>query len=107
MPTRREFLKTTAAGGTCLAAAGRFAPSLSADDAAKTLEVNTLDLPRGTAEHCVMIWLGGGACHIDTWDPKRRGDAKAGSKASSPAKTDAGMKSYPDDTLGAGNCRCF
>jgi hypothetical protein len=24
-----------------------------------------------------MIWLGGGACHIDTWDPKRRGDAKS------------------------------
>lgn len=24
-----------------------------------------------------MIWLGGGACQIDTWDPKRRGDPKA------------------------------
>ncbi len=24
-----------------------------------------------------MIWLGGGACHIDTWDPKKKGDAKA------------------------------
>ncbi len=22
-----------------------------------------------------MVWLGGGACHIDTWDPKRKGDA--------------------------------
>ena len=80
MSTRREFLKTTAAGGTCLAAAGRFAPCLSAAEAAEALEPNPLDLPRGSAEHCVMIWLGGGACHIDTWDPKRRGDAKAGSK---------------------------
>ena len=33
--------------------------------------------PRGRAEHCIFIWLGGGACQIDTWDPKAKGDAKA------------------------------
>jgi len=27
-----------------------------------------------------MIWLGGGACHIDTWDPKRIGDPSQGGK---------------------------
>src|SRR6185295_2621449 len=32
--------------------------------------------PRGKAESCVFLWLGGGACHIDTWDPKRKGDGK-------------------------------
>ena len=32
--------------------------------------------PTGKADHCIMLWLGGGACHIDTWDPKRRGDAQ-------------------------------
>ena len=32
--------------------------------------------PMGKADHCIMLWLGGGACQIDTWDPKRRGDAK-------------------------------
>lgn len=32
--------------------------------------------PRGKAEHCIFIWLGGGAAHIDTWDPKRLGDPK-------------------------------
>jgi hypothetical protein len=32
--------------------------------------------PRGKAEHCVFIWLGGGACQIDTFDPKRKGDGK-------------------------------
>ncbi len=32
--------------------------------------------PRGNAESCIFIWLGGGACHVDTWDPKRRGDGK-------------------------------
>jgi hypothetical protein len=36
--------------------------------------------PRGKAEHCIFIWLGGGMSHIDTFDPKALGDNKAGSK---------------------------
>ncbi|MEY2409416.1 MAG: hypothetical protein QOF48_2086 [Verrucomicrobiota bacterium] len=32
--------------------------------------------PQGKAEHCIFIWLGGGAAHIDTWDPKGVGDGK-------------------------------
>jgi hypothetical protein len=31
---------------------------------------------RGKAESCIMLWLGGGAAQIDTFDPKRRGDGK-------------------------------
>ncbi|MEM7385795.1 MAG: DUF1501 domain-containing protein [Verrucomicrobiota bacterium] len=31
--------------------------------------------PKGKAEHCVMFWLGGGMAQIDTFDPKKRGDA--------------------------------
>lgn len=31
----------------------------------------------GKAEHCIFIWLGGGAGQIDTWDPKQLGDPKA------------------------------
>ncbi len=31
-------------------------------------------IPRGRAENCIFLWLGGGACHIDTFDPKRKGD---------------------------------
>ncbi|MEY3032340.1 MAG: hypothetical protein RLZZ622_815, partial [Planctomycetota bacterium] len=34
-------------------------------------------VPFGKAEHCIFIWLGGGAAQIDTWDPKAKGDAKA------------------------------
>lgn len=34
-------------------------------------------VPMGKAEHCIMIWLGGGACQIDTFDPKQMGDPKA------------------------------
>ncbi|MBN8601959.1 MAG: DUF1501 domain-containing protein [Planctomycetes bacterium] len=32
---------------------------------------------RGSAEHVISIWLGGGMGQIDTFDPKRKGDAKA------------------------------
>jgi hypothetical protein len=28
------------------------------------------------AEHCIQLWLGGGASQIDTWDPKRVGDGE-------------------------------
>lgn len=34
------------------------------------------DFAPGKVEHCIHIWLGGGACHVDTWDPKRKGDPK-------------------------------
>lgn len=34
-------------------------------------------LLKGKAEHVISIWLGGGMGQIDTFDPKRRGDAKA------------------------------
>ena len=68
MTTRREFLRNTALAG----AAVSLQPSARAAEST----------PRGKAEHCVLIWLGGGACQIDTWDPKRLGDPqqrKAGS----------------------------
>ncbi len=68
---RRAFLRTSAAAG--LAAAALPATASEADEA-------KAELPKGKAEHVVMVWLGGGACQIDTWDPKRKGDAKAGKK---------------------------
>src|SRR3954466_4920041 len=57
---RRRFLQTTAA----LAAA----PSLP------------LPLPRGKAEHCIFVWLGGGMGHLDTFDPKAVGKSKGTDK---------------------------
>lgn len=32
--------------------------------------------PRGKAEACIFIWLGGGMAQIDTFDPKKVGDPK-------------------------------
>jgi hypothetical protein len=65
MLSRRQFVHSAAAGlgGAALARA------------ADTL--TTGPLPAGTAEHCILIWLGGGMAQIDTFDPKRLGDAKA------------------------------
>lgn len=64
---RREFLQTSAA----LAASSVVAnSSVSAESA----------FPKGKAEHCVFLWLGGGMAQIDTLDPKIRGDAMANPK---------------------------
>lgn len=55
---RRRFLVTSAGAlaGTRLRASER--------------ETN----PRGRAEHCIFLWLGGGMAQIDTFDPKGLGD---------------------------------
>ncbi len=68
--TRREFLATTAAAAGATLATGALQgnrPLLASDGLA--------EFPMGKAEHCLFIWLGGGSAQIDTWDPKRRGDA--------------------------------
>ena len=63
---RRTFLQAS----TTVAAAGLSLPALSSESLVK-------NVPMGKAEHCIMIWLGGGMAHIDTFDPKAMGDAKA------------------------------
>jgi hypothetical protein len=66
--TRREAMTWSA--GTALAWAARHTLGAGSEPA-------PAELPQGTAEHCIFIWLGGGAGQIDTWDPKRLGDPKA------------------------------
>ncbi|MBL9186960.1 MAG: DUF1501 domain-containing protein [Opitutaceae bacterium] len=61
---RRDFLTRTAA----LAAVSATPRALAAATAAA--------LPKGKAEHCIFLWLGGGMAQIDTFDPKRRGNPK-------------------------------
>ncbi len=62
---RRHFLKTSALAA--MAPAGLSASSIA-------------HMPKGKAEHCIFIWLGGGMSQIDTFDPKRRGNPKANPK---------------------------
>jgi len=33
-------------------------------------------VPKGKAEACIFMWLGGGAAQMDTFDPKLVGDGK-------------------------------
>ena len=39
-------------------------------------------MPKGPAEHCIFIWLGGGMGQIDTFDPKTLGNSKSNPKKS-------------------------
>ena len=71
MKNRRQFLKESA----LLAGAAAGAPSLARS-------ASTVVMPKGKAEHCIFIWLGGGMAQIDTFDPKRKGDSKAKPKKS-------------------------
>ncbi len=61
--TRRQLLKTAGGGLAAL-------PGSDALRAAKT------EMPKGKADACIFLWLGGGAAHIDSFDPKVRGDGK-------------------------------
>lgn len=53
-----------------MAASGLVLPAVASESPAAPVTM-------GKAEHCIMIWLGGGMAHIDTFDPKAMGDAKA------------------------------
>ncbi len=66
--SRRAFLRRSAA----LAASPWLAPLAPA--------AAPVSMPRGKAEHCIFVWLGGGMAQIDTFDPKRRGNPKASPK---------------------------
>ena len=56
---RRHFIQTSAAGALTGSTLANVKPQLHL---------------RGKAEHCIMIWLGGGMAQIDTFDPKPLGD---------------------------------
>lgn len=63
---RRHFLQSTAAFAASSAFAGQ--------------GVAPVVLPKGKAEHCIFIWLGGGMGQVDTLDPKDLGDNKSNPK---------------------------
>jgi Protein of unknown function (DUF1501) len=63
---RRQFLAASAATAASLSVI----PGLCRAEARQAPKL-------GKAEHCIFVWLGGGAGQIDTWDPKQLGDPKA------------------------------
>lgn len=64
--SRREFHQLGAATAASMTAL----PASSVAFAAEP------PVTRGRAQACVLLWLGGGMCHVDTLDPKRVGDPK-------------------------------
>ncbi len=69
---RRSFLHRTG-----LLAGGASITSL-AQRASATPTV--AHFPKGKAEHCIYLWLGGGMAQVDTFDPKSKGDSSANPK---------------------------
>ena len=65
---RRTFLSQVAT----VAAASSLSPAFRAADSSRIISH-----PKGNAEHCIFIWLGGGMSQIDTFDPKKRGNPKS------------------------------
>lgn len=61
---RRDWLQRTTAATL---AGGLLSASAQAQAAAHNRKI-----PQGKAEHCIMLWLGGGAAQIDTFDPKKQ-----------------------------------
>src|SRR6188474_3179030 len=68
--SRREFLiRTGVSSAAILGATSLPVGTLLAEDKPA--------VPTAKADSCIFIWLGGGACHIDTLDPKVKGDPQA------------------------------
>tara|TARA_R110002096_G_scaffold114770_11_gene248864 strand:+ start:28259 stop:29533 length:1275 start_codon:yes stop_codon:yes gene_type:complete len=61
---RRNFLTQSAA-------------AVAASPLARASASAPVHFPKGKAEHCIFIWLGGGMCQLDTFDPKRRGNPRS------------------------------
>jgi hypothetical protein len=69
---RRTFLTQAAA----LAAAASLPRAFGAPGTLAS-PTSIVSAPRGKADHCIFIWLGGGMSQIDTFDPKKRGNSKS------------------------------
>jgi hypothetical protein len=85
---RRDFLATSAA----LAAAGGLRPPLAQAEPKPAT-------PKGKAEACIFIWLGGGMGQIDTFDPKAKGVNKG-----TPKKAGSLYDSIPTAVRGVRVC---
>ena len=77
--SRRRFLSSTLQAGVGAGVAS-LAPGLSPSRLVALAETNRR--PKATADSIIFIWLAGGMCHVDTFDPKDAvgdGGTRAGS----------------------------
>lgn len=85
--TRRSFLSQAISTGAIVSSASL----ISARAKLSSRVQAATQTPLGKAEHCIFIWLGGGACQIDTWDPKQVGDPKTNKAGSAYAAIDTAI----------------
>lgn len=71
MLSRREFTKSALGSAAALATASQLVASRATAN-----PVAAVSVPKGKAEACIFLWLGGGMAQTDTFDPKRLGDPK-------------------------------
>ena len=77
--SRREFVSRVAKASAVASLTTGFSEAFAATKREEII------YPKGKAEHCIFIWLGGGAAQMDTWDPKRLGDFKKVAGSAYPA----------------------
>jgi hypothetical protein len=65
---RRAMLVSSALVSSGLASTAAFTSGAAGTEQKQAEEKR----PKATADSCIMLWLGGGACHVDTLDPKRQ-----------------------------------
>src|SRR5690242_2053880 len=70
--SRRDFLKSASAATLSALAAGYPQALLAADE----------QRPQSTADTVIVLWMGGGMAHTETFDPKRYTPFEKGMKAS-------------------------
>lgn len=73
LPTRREWLRTSANGFGLLALSGLLAENSRADDARRPLPHF-----RAKAKNVIFCFMDGGVSHVDSFDPKPKLDALDG-----------------------------
>ncbi len=73
--TRRRFMRQLAGAGLAAPALASYAPGAATVPVERPPK-DSAGASKASAGHCILLWLGGGACQVDTWDPKRRGDAE-------------------------------
>lgn len=86
---RREFLgktaKLSAGAGASAVVGSLLSETATAAGSAKT---ESKGRPKATADTCIFVWLAGGMCHVDTFDPKLKGNgAKIPGSYYNPIKT--------------------
>lgn len=81
---RRRFLASSAAAAALGATSSLALPTHAGETIAFP--------PKGKAEHCIFIWLGGGMSQIDSFDPKQRGSSKERKPGSDYASVDTAVR---------------